>query len=189
MAIEPEAARATLVLLHGRAHEASSMRELAARLELEDVACVAPEAPGNTWYPQRFREPRAANEPQLSESLGTVHAILDDLEVRGVAPGRIVLGGFSQGACLASEALARRPRPVGALAVLCGGLIGIEAELATPAAGSLAGVPVLLTGTEGDDWVPVDRVLATAEALGAAGAEVELRIFAPAPHEVHPEEV
>jgi phospholipase/carboxylesterase len=182
-------APAVLVLLHGRGHEPSSMRALAARLELPDVGCVAPAAAGNSWYPGRFLQPRAANEPALSRALEHVASTLDELTAAGVDPARIVLGGFSQGACLVCDALARRPRQVGALAVLCGGLIGADDELARPSAGVLAGLPVLLTGTEEDDWVPVERVRRTAELLAAGGAAVDLRIHPPAEHRVHDEEV
>jgi predicted esterase len=190
MPVAPEDAAATLVLLHGRGHDAATMRALAERLELPDVACVAPAAPGGSWYPDRFFAPRAANEPHLGAAVAAAHRALDDLEARGVAAERIILGGFSQGACVACDALAARPRPVGALAVLCGGLIGADGdEWPRPAPGSLAAVPVLLTGTEEDEWVPVDRVRATAAVLRAAGARVELRVYPPAPHEVHPEEV
>jgi predicted esterase len=190
MMVAPEDAAVTLVLLHGRGHTPASMRALAERLELADVACVAPAAPGRSWYPQRFVEPRVRNEPHLGEALATAHRTLDELEARGVPAPRILLGGFSQGACLACDALASRPRPLGGLAVLCGGLVGAGAdELTRPAPGSLAGLAVLLTGTQGDAWVPVDRVRVSAEILGEAGAAVDLRISAPAPHEIHPEEV
>ena len=190
MTVVPERAAATLVLLHGRGHAPESMHALARRLELPDVAVVAPGAPDGSWYPQRFIEPRAANEPHLSQALARVHEVLDDLAARGVPPERTVLGGFSQGACLACDALAGRPRPVGALVALCGGVIGAgEHEWPRPEAGALAGLPVLLTGTEQDPWVPEDRVRDTAALLAAAGATVDLRVSAPAPHEVHPEEV
>jgi predicted esterase len=188
--VEPEEAVATLVLLHGRGHGPESMHALAERLDLADVACVAPAAPGGSWYPERFVAPRAVNQPHLRAALAGAHRTLDELQARGVPAARVVLGGFSQGACLACDALASRPRPLGGLAALCGGLIGAGAgELPRPAPGSLAGLPVLLTGTEQDEWVPVDRVRATAEILREAGAAVNLRISAPAPHEVHPEEV
>jgi phospholipase/carboxylesterase len=190
VAVDPPHAAATLVLLHGRGHDPSSMQALAARVGGPDVALVAPAAPGNSWYPRRFLEPRAANEPHLSQALARVHGVLDDLERAGVAPERIVLGGFSQGACLACDALATRPRRVGALAVLCGGLVGAgDDELARPAPTALDGLRVLLTGTEDDAWVPVERVRRTAQVLTDAGAAVDLRISPPAPHEVHPEEV
>jgi predicted esterase len=179
-----------LVLLHGRGSDRSSMEALAERLGLEGVRCVAPAAPGGSWYPQRFAVPRADNEPDLSRALAAVDDVLDDLELEGVAPARIVLGGFSQGACLAVDALARRPRRLGGVAILSGGLIGAdEDELILPPADSLVGVPVLITVTERDAWVPVERVRRSAEALQAAGAEVDLRVFPPGPHGVRPEEV
>jgi phospholipase/carboxylesterase len=182
-------AAAVLVLFHGRGYEPASMHALAAGLALPDVACVAPAAPGNSWYPGRFLQPRAASEPALSRSLDLVASTLDNVTAAGVDPARIVLGGFSQGACVVCDALAWRPRSLGALAVLCGGLIGVGDELASPPAGALAGLPVLLTGTEEDDWVPVQRVRRTAELLAAGGAAVDLRIHPPAEHRVHDDEV
>jgi predicted esterase len=160
-------AAAVLVLLHGRGHEPASMHALAARLDLPQVACVAPVAPQRSWYPGRLFQPRSVNEPALSHALDVVAATLDDLTAAGVDAGRIVLGGFSQGACVACDALARRPRRLGALAILCGGLIG----------------------SDDDDWVPVQRVRRTAERLSAGGAAVDLRIHAPAEHRVHDDEI
>jgi predicted esterase len=188
--VAPEDAAATLVLLHGRGHTPETMHALAERLDLADVACVTPAAPGGSWYPERFYVRRALNEPHLGAALATAHGALDELEARGVPAARIVLGGFSQGACVACDALASRPRPLGGLAVLCGGLVGADAgEWPRPAPGALAGLPVLLAGTERDEWVSPDRVRATAEILRAAGAAVDVRVSPPAPHEVHPEEV
>ena len=135
-------------------------------------------------------DPREANEPELSRAIAHLHETLDRLDAQGVEPGRIVFGGFSQGGCLACEALAQRPRPLAALVVLCGGLMGAnEDELMQPAAGALDGLPVLLTGTEQDDWIPVPRVERTAAVLRAAGARVDLLIHPPAAHEVHDTEV
>jgi len=186
----PGVADIVLVLVHGRGHDPASMEALASRLGVDGLRCIAPAAPGGSWYPQRFVAPRAANEPHLARALATVQEILDGLERDGVPPARTLLGGFSQGACVACDVLARGPRRLGGAAILCGGLIGAGAEeLARPPAGSLAGMPVLITGTEEDAWVPVERVRDSAAALGAAGAEVDLRIFPPAPHGIHPEEV
>ena len=183
--------RATLVLLHGRAHHPESMHELVRRAGLSgEVDVVAPAAPGGSWYPDRFFAVRSANEPQLGEALDRIDAILDELAARGVPPERTLLGGFSQGACLACDAAARRPRPLGALAVLCGGLIGrAPEELAQPPAGALGGLPVLITATEADEWVPVERVRDSADRLAHAGARVDLQVYGPAPHGVRDDEV
>jgi predicted esterase len=178
-----------LVLLHGRGRDPSSMHALAAGLGVDGAEVVAPAAPGGAWYPERFTAPRRANEPALSRALEQVWAALDELEGRA-RPPRIVLGGFSQGACLACEALARRPRRVAALAAICGGLIGADDdELARPAPGTLDGVPALLTAVREDGWVPVQRVARTAQLLAAAGAQVQRLTLGPAPHAVHDEEV
>jgi predicted esterase len=166
------------------------MVELVERLELPGVACVAPAAPDGSWYPQRFFEPREVNEPELSSTLDMIDALLDDLAARGVPPERTLLGGFSQGACLAAEAVARRPRPLGALAVICGGLFGIDGdELMRPAPGSLEGLPVLLTGAEDDEWVPLVRVWLSADVFGAAGADVDLVVSGPGEHGIRDAEV
>lgn len=179
-----------LVLLHGRSHDPASMHALAGRLGLDGIAVEAPAAPGGEWYPEPFTAPRASNEPRLSAALAQVDAVLDRLAAGGVAPERTVLGGFSQGACLACDVFARRPRRLAALVALCGGLIGAgDEELARPPAGSLDGLRVLLTGTEQDAWVPVERVRRTGEILAAAGATVDLRVHPPAEHRVHDEEV
>jgi phospholipase/carboxylesterase len=179
-----------LVLLHGRWFKPRSMTQLAERINLPGVACVTPAAADRSWYPQRFMDPRAVNEPVLSQAIEQVHETLDQLAAEGVAPERTVLGGFSQGACLACEALAQRPRPLGALVVLCGGLMGAnEEEIVQPGHGALEGLPVLLTGTEQDDWIPVERVEETSAILTSAGARVEMRIHPPDAHEVHHDEV
>jgi phospholipase/carboxylesterase len=182
-------AEQVLVLLHGRWYDPSSMHELAERLEIPGIRCVAPAAPERTWYPKRFFDPREVNEPELSRAIDEVHQTLDRLAEEGVDPGRTVVGGFSQGGCVTCQALARRPRRVGALVALCGGLIGPDDNLAQPGAGTLDGVPVLLTAIEEDDWVPVERIQRTADVLSAAGAKVDLRTYPPGKHEVHDQEV
>lgn len=189
MAARAAQGETVFVLLHGRGGEPASMQALAQQLDLPGAAVVTPAAPGGSWYPERFMQPRAANEPHLSEALARVHRTLDELEAEAGEPGRIVLGGFSQGACLACEALARRPRPLGALVVICGGLIGADDELADPPDGALDGLQVLLTATEEDHWVPVERVERTAGILRAAGASVDLHVHPPAEHQIHDEEV
>jgi predicted esterase len=180
--IGPEASAAAAVLVHGRGTGPETMLDLAGRLAEDGVRCVLPAAAGGTWYPQRFTAPLAANEPWLTyalEALGAAVAQAGPAE-------RLLLGGFSQGACLALEYVARHPRRYGAVAVLTGGLIGADGELTRPQ--GLDGTPVLITTAEDDDWVPAERTRESAEILAAGGAQVDLRVFEPSSHAIRAEE-
>ena len=160
------------------------MLDLAGRLALEGLHCVLPAAAGRTWYPERFTVPTAANEPWLGWTLDAIDAAVAAL---GRPAEEILLGGFSQGACVALEYAARNPRRYGAVAGLSGGLIGADGELTRPE--GLDGTPLLITTAEGDDWVPVERTRESAEILAAGGAEVDLRIFARGSHAIRAQEV
>ena len=50
-----------MILLHGRGGGARDMLALAEHLALPDIACLAPDAAGNSWWPQSFLAPIAAN--------------------------------------------------------------------------------------------------------------------------------
>jgi phospholipase/carboxylesterase len=177
-----------VVLIHGRGLGAEAMLQLAGWLALDDVHYVAPQAANGTWYPLRFIEPRAANEPWLGFALDACEAVVAELTDEGWPPERIALVGFSQGACLTLEYVASHPRRYGAVAALTGGLIGTEGELTRPAAG-LDGTPLLITSAEGDAWVPPDRTRESAAILAGAGADVDLRVYGPGPHTVREDEV
>ncbi len=133
-------------------------------------------------------EPRAINEPALSSALGTVAALADDLNAAGMSDDRIVLLGFSQGACLALESAARRPRRYGGVVALSGGLIGADAELWQGDA-ALAGTPVLLGCSERDAHIPLARVETSAERFEKSGALVTKRIYPGTGHGVNDDEV
>jgi predicted esterase len=184
----PEEAAATLVFLHGRGESPGASERFAARLDVPGLALVAPAAADRSWYPQRYFDPPPVNEPHLSRAHEQVGSALDDLVARGVPAERIVLGGFSQGACVALDLLATAPRPLGAVVSLCGCLIGGD-EARQPAGGSLAGLRALLTGAEEDSWVDPADVRMSAEGLRAAGAAVDLLIVDPGEHHVRDEEV
>ncbi len=166
----PAEARRVAVLVHGRNQDPGYMLEhLVAPLDLPDVAYVLPAAAGGSWYPGRFNEPRAGNEPWLSHALDAVeHALA------GLPAERVVLAGFSQGGCLVADLLARAPRPFAGAAVLTGALIGSEDD-ATEVA-PLVGLPVYMETSRYDGWVALEYVEATARALEAAGARVELEV-------------
>lgn len=184
----PEAARGAVVMLHGRGGSADDILSLSTYFRSGDLAFLAPAAAGNVWYPQRFLEPRAVNEPSLGSALGAVANLLDDLNAAGLSDDRIVLLGFSQGACLALEAAARRPRRYGGVVALSGGLIGADAEL-WAGDRAIIGTPVLIGCSERDAHIPLGRVEASAERFAAAGAAVTTRIYPGAAHGVNDDEV
>jgi predicted esterase len=181
---EPAQARAVCVLLHGRGRDAADVLSLAERIGDPGVAFLAPQARGNTWYPQSFLAPLEDNEPYLGSALATVGALLDGLGDLG----RVVLGGFSQGACLAAEYALRHPRRYGGLLLYTGGAIGPPGT-EWPDRGSFAGTPAYLGTADPDDWVPVERVRETAARLRAQDADVTVQVFAGMDHLVNDEEI
>src|SRR3954469_6680745 len=184
----PEAAAATLVLIHGRGGSAEDMLSLYTELRLPDLAALAPQATGNTWYPNSFLAPLEANQPYLDSALRRIESIVAELLARGVPSERVALLGFSQGACLTLEFTARHPRRYGAVMGLTGGLIGPPG---TPRdyPGSLDGAPVFLGTSDPDPHVPFERVRETDAVLARMGAEVELRRYPGMPHTINEDEL
>ncbi|MDE1154816.1 MAG: alpha/beta fold hydrolase [Acidobacteriaceae bacterium] len=181
-------AKGAIVLLHGRGGSAQDILTLGPLLGQPEFALVAPQAAGHTWYPQSFLAPREANEPYLSSALQRVAETVAELEQQGVARDRIVVAGFSQGACLSSEFVASHPARYAGLIAFTGGLIGpLDADLHHE--GSLDGTPALLLSGDPDPHVPWARVEATAAELERMGASVSSKRFPGRPHTVSGEEI
>jgi phospholipase/carboxylesterase len=183
-----ERAKAAMVLLHGRGGRAEDILGLAEALAVPEIAYLAPQAPGNTWYPLSFLAPLEQNEPSLSRALATVGAVVDSLVSAGQPAQRIVLMGFSQGGCLALEYAARNARRYGGLAGLSSGLIGPPGSPRTYA-GSLAGTPVFLGCSDIDGHIPEWRVHESTEVLRRLGAEVTERIYPGMGHTINDDEI
>jgi phospholipase/carboxylesterase len=181
-------ARAAAVLLHGRGSNAEDMLGLTQEFGQRDIAYLAPEAPGHTWYPYSFLAPLAQNEPHLSNALATVGATLDRLAQEGFAAERIALIGFSQGGCLGLEYVARNAKRYGAVAGLSAGLIGPPG---TPRdyQGALAGTPVFLGCSDIDAHIPLARVHESRDVFEKLGAQVTERIYPGMGHTVNEDEV
>jgi len=181
-------ARAAMILLHGRGATAQSMLSIAEVLSQPDVAYIAPQAPGNTWYPYSFLAPLAQNEPDLSRALEILDAVVGEAVRAGLPRERIVLLGFSQGACLALEYAARNAQRYGAVVGLSGGLIGPEG---TPRdyAGSLEGTPVFLGCSDVDGHIPLWRVQESTRVMAGLGASVTERIYPGMGHTINDDEM
>ena len=176
------------VLVHGRGATAEGMIELGAAIASEGVTWLAPQASGYTWYPQRFLAPLAANEPWLSSALDAVGDVVAQAEASGAVRSRIVLIGFSQGACLALEWLIRSASRVGGVAALSGGLIGPPGTV-WPDNGPLNGVAAFLGCSDMDDHIPKERVLESEAVLRSRGADVTTVLYPGMEHTVSPDEV
>jgi predicted esterase len=183
-----EQARAAMVMIHGRGATAQSILGLHEDLRNPDFVYLAPQAAGNSWYPHSFLQPIPLNEPYLTSALKAVDDVIDRLNWSGFPHERIMLLGFSQGACLASEYVARYARRYGGLVALSGGLIGPDG---TPRnyRGSLEGTPVFLGCSDIDAHIPKARVLHTAEVLRGLGAEVTDRLYPGMEHTINQDEI
>ncbi|MBP6786357.1 MAG: dienelactone hydrolase family protein [Candidatus Promineofilum sp.] len=183
-----ETATGALILLHGRGATAESILELAAWLPHPGLAYLAPQADDFTWYPYSFMMPAARNEPYLSAALARVAAVVAQVEAAGIPAERLIMAGFSQGACLASEFIARHARRYGGLLTLSGGLIGPPG---TPRdyTGSLAGTPVFIGCSDRDPHIPVERVRETADVLARLGGQVDSRIYPGLGHTINQDEL
>jgi predicted esterase len=181
-------ARAAVVMLHGRGGSAEDILSLAREFQQADLAYLAPQAPGHTWYPLSFLAPLEQNEPDLSRSLAAVDAVVGDVDRRGIASDRVVLLGFSQGGCLALEYVVRNARRYGGVAGLSAGLIG-PPGLTRDYQGSLDGTPVFLGCSDIDSHIPLERVHVSMQVLTALNAVVTERIYPRMGHTINHDEI
>ncbi|MEM7347538.1 MAG: dienelactone hydrolase family protein [Chloroflexota bacterium] len=169
-------ASAAMILIHGRGANAADILSLTQYIGGEGFAYLAPQAAAHTWYPQSFLAPIPQNEPNLSSALETVASALKMITEAGLPPEKIIIGGFSQGACLSSEFVARNAQRYGGLLGFSGGLIG-PPETPREYEGSLDGTPVFLGCSNIDFHIPEARVHETTTVLTRMGANVTEKIY------------
>jgi len=181
-------AKAAMLMVHGRGARAEDILSLADELAQPGFAYLAPQAAENTWYPNRFTAPISSNEPWLSSALAFVGDVFNQIREAGILPERIMLLGFSQGACLTLEFAARNARPYGGLVGLSGALIGPD-DTPRNYKGSLEGTPVFLGCSDVDFHVPKERVQQTAEVFRRLGGEVTERLYPNMDHTINQDEI
>ncbi len=180
-------ARGAMILIHGRGSSADDIVGLADIIVAKDLAVLAPQAPGHSWYPQRFLAPLANNEPSLSNALATIDALVNEALDAGIPSERIAIAGFSQGACLALEYAARNPRRYAFVAALSGALIGPTDT--TRDCDDLKSTPILIGCAERDAHIPLEHVEHSAVTLNAFNADVTKLVYPGSAHIVFSTEV
>ena len=182
-------ADAAVILVHGRGGSPEGMAEFARVLVRPGTAWIAPRARAGTWYPQSFLAPLEANQPWLDSALDKLARLVEQLgQEERLGPDRIVLLGFSQGACLATEFMARTATRWGGLAALSGGLIGPPGSPRSYE-GSLRGTPAFFGRGHPDPHIPKERVEESGRVYSDLGADVEVRIYPGLGHAVNDDEV
>jgi predicted esterase len=183
-----EQADAAMILAHGRGAGAQDILDLARFLDHPQYSYLAPQAANNTWYPYSFLAPIEGNEPGLSSALQVLNDLVAKVEAAGIPTERIVLSGFSQGACLASEYVARNARRYGGLLVFSGGVIGPPG---TPRdyTGSVDGMPVLIGCSDVDPHIPLERVEETANVFTKLGGDMSLHVYPGMGHTIKQDEI
>jgi len=180
-------AEAAVVLVHGRGATARSIVNMAESFHRPGVAFLAPQANRNTWYPNPFTAPVESNEPGRTSGLRAIADAVDEANAAGIPTERVVLLGFSQGACLGSEFVARNPTRYGGLAALSGGLIGETIDV-EDYAGDLEGTPAFFGCSDVDPHIPEERVHASADVFERLGADVTKRLYPGMGHTINEDE-
>jgi phospholipase/carboxylesterase len=180
-------ARAAMILLHGRGASAEDIMTIASEVQSPGWIYFAPQAAGGAWYPNPFTAPIESNEPYLTAALDMISNMVERIEAH-VPAQRIMLLGFSQGACLTLEWAARHARRYGSVAGLSGGLMGPDST-ARDYPGSFDGTPVFLGCSDVDPYIGKVRVEEAAQVYQLMDAAVELRFYPGMGHMVNEDEI
>ena len=183
-----EEAEKALIMIHGRGANARDILGIASHLNVKEYALFAPEATNNTWYPYSFMAPPEQNEPWLSSALNLVKEAVDAATKRGITAENIYFLGFSQGACLALEFVARNAEKFGGVVALTGGLIGDKIDKENYS-GNFNGTPIFMGTGNPDPHVPLERVKESASLLEKMNAKVHLKVYEGKAHSVSQDEI
>ncbi len=183
-----EEASRVMILIHGRGATAESILSLADHLPVDNFTLIAPQATMNTWYPYSFMAPVQQNEPALSSALELLGEVVNDIQSAGHQSENIYFLGFSQGACLSSEYVARNAKRYGGVFVLSGGVIGAEINR-NNYQGDFQQTPILLGCSDVDAHIPLQRVQESTQIFKDMGADVTEQIYPNAPHSIFQEEL
>ncbi|MDZ7658914.1 alpha/beta hydrolase [Fodinibius sp.] len=186
--VDLDEAKMAMILIHGRGASAQSMLMFADEFEAEQIHYRAIQAEGHTWYSRSFMAPKEMNQPGIKSGLQAIYDQIAELNNIGIPTNKVVLLGFSQGACLTTEFAARHPQQFAGIVGLSGGLIGDEINLQNYK-GSMKQTPVFLGCSDRDPHIPQERVDLTEEIFQKIGANVTKKIYVGMGHTVNQDEI
>ena len=178
----------TVIMVHGRNAGPANILDLVPRLARPNLTYLAPAAANRTWYPHTFMTDITGNEPGLSSGLGVLESLLARTQAAGIPRSRVVLLGFSQGACLVAEFAVRHASRFGGIVIFSGGVIGPPGTRWDDS-GRLDGTPAFLGCSDQDSHVPESRVSESTELFRRMGADVTMRIYPGMGHLVNDDEI
>lgn len=181
-------AKKAIIMLHGRGADARDILGLASHLNVKDYALIAPQATNFTWYPYSFMAKPEENEPWLSSAMELIKGVVDDIIRERISSENIYFLGFSQGACLSLEFVARNAKKYGGVAAFTGGLIG-DKIYQENYSGSFDDTPIFIGTGNPDSHVPVMRVNESVGILEEMGAKVDLKVYEGRPHTISQDEI
>ena len=179
---------AVMIMIHGRGAAPRNILDLVPLLDRPGFTYLAPAAADNTWYPYSFMAETARNEPGMTSGLHVIGQLVTDLIARGIRKDRLVLLGFSQGACLSAEFAVRHADRYGGVILFSGGLIGPPGT-AWDYGGSFRATPVFLGCSDVDSHIPKERVIDSAGVFRQMGANVTTRLYPGMDHLVNDDEI
>jgi phospholipase/carboxylesterase len=136
-------------------------------------------APGDAGFRQ--------NAAHIGESVRAVHSMIDQEKRRGVAPARIVIGGFSQGGAIAAQAALHFGERLAGAVILSAPVANAE-TLVKETAPANADLPVFLAHGTHDPMVPFDYGERLQTELRAHRRPVEWHAY-PLEHSVNLDEI
>jgi phospholipase/carboxylesterase len=195
-------AEAAVIWMHGLGADGHDFEPIVPELGLRAwpaVRFVFPHAPlrpvtinqgqvMRAWYDIRaLAGARREDEAGVRQSARQIEALIERERQRGIAPGRLVLAGFSQGGAMALHVGLRHPeRLAGILALSC--FLPLAGTLAAEAAAANRDVPIFWTHGTHDPLIPLALAEQGREQVAALGYRIEWRQY-PMPHAVCAEEI
>ncbi len=170
-----DTAETAVVLVHGRDRGPQKIIQATASLPQNQVAYLAPQAADASWYPNSFL-PIESNEPGRSSGTRAVADAVSKANNADIPTDHVVILGFSQGACIASEFVAHNPTRYGGLVSLSGGLMG-ESTDPEDYEGDVENTPVFFGSSNVDPYMPEDRVHESAAVFARLNGDVTKRLY------------